>query len=416
MNIKENLAAELKAAQDIYRKAEAEGRDLTEEEAKSFDEHCSTAERLKEQLAGIAANAKKLNDLMVHDEVVDIDDDEPVETKSLSERYVASAAYKGYRKLVDRGLEPHDIHLGKSRIASLNEFYSAKAGTAITDTLAHSQAQRLAMVDLVNRPPITLLDVITRGSISAETVEYLQITSVTRNTAIVPENTGDDGTDTQKPQSTFGTNLETASVYDYADGYTVTNKMLRDSQVLATFLDTEFRYSFDLKLADVLLNGTGTNGVPKGLLKTTGVQAGEYSKTGDEAMNLVKEIRRSLTKLRKVGASANAILINPEDAEKIDLMQDTTNRFFGNGPWGTGPTTVWGRPLVECEQVAAGKVIVGDFKQLALLDRAGLSVEVFNQHKDYASRNLVYVRAELAAAQVIWRPSSFVVLEAKASA
>ena len=153
--------------------------------------------------------------------------------------------------------------------------------------------------------------------------------------------------------------------------------------------------------------------MPKGLLNTTGVQAGKYSKTGDEAMNLVKEIRRSLTKLRKVGAAANAILINPEDAEKIDLLQDTTNRFFGNGPWGTGPTTVWGRPLVECEQVAAGKVIVGDFKQLALLDRSGLSVEIFNQHKDYASRNLVYVRAELAAAQVIWRPSNFVVLEAQ---
>ena len=169
-----------------------------------------------------------------------------------------------------------------------------------------------------------------------------------------------------------------------------------------------------MKLADVLLNGSGSTGVPKGLLNTTGVQSGEYSKTGDEAMNLVKEIRRSLTKLRKVGAAANAILINPEDAEKIDLMQDTTNRFFGNGPWGTGPTTVWGRPLVECEQVAAGKVIVGDFKQLALLDRSGLSVEIFNQHKDYASRNLVYVRAELAAAQVIWRPSNFVVLEAQA--
>lgn len=414
MNIKENLAAELKAAQDIYRKAEAEGRDLTEEEAKSFDEHCSTAERLKEQLAGIAANAKKLNDLMVNDEVVDIDDDEPVETKSLSERYIGMPAYKNYAKLVERGLEPHDIHLGKSRIASLKEFYGAKAGTALTDSLVHAQAERLATVDMVNRPPVTLLDVITRGSISSESVEYLQITSVTRNTAIVPENTGDDAADTQKPQSTFGTNLETASVYDYADGYTVTNKMLRDSQVLATFLDTEFRYSFDLKLADVLLNGAGTNGVPKGLLKTTGVQAGEYSKTGDEAMNLVKEIRRSLTKLRKVGAAANAILINPEDAEKIDLMQDTTNRFFGNGPWGTGPTTVWGRPLVECEQVAAGKVIVGDFKQLALLDRSGLSVEIFNQHKDYASRNLVYVRAELAAAQVIWRPSNFVVLEAKA--
>lgn len=413
MNLKEQLAAEIKAATELYKTAQAEQRDMSEAEAKAFDEHCAKADELKTTIAKLADNTKKLTDLMIHDEVVDIDDDEPTDAKSLSERYIAGAAYKGYRKLVERGLEPHDIHLSKSRIASLKEFYGAKAGNALTDSLVHAQAERLATVDLVTRPPVTLLDVITRGSISSESVEYLQITSVTRNTAIVPENTGDDAADTQKPQSTFGTNLETASVYDYADGYTVTNKMLRDSQVLATFLDTEFRYSFDLKLADVLLNGSGTNGVPKGLLNTTGVQAGEYSKTGDEAMNLVKEIRRSLTKLRKVGAAANAILINPEDAEKIDLMQDTTNRFFGNGPWGTGPTTVWGRPLVECEQVAAGKVIVGDFKQLALLDRSGLSVEIFNQHKDYASRNLVYVRAELAAAQVIWRPSNFVVLEAQ---
>lgn len=413
MNLKEQLAAEIKAANDLYKTAQTEGRDMSDAEAKSFDEHCAKAEELKATIAKLTENTKKLQDLMIHDEVVDIDEDEPTDAKTLSGRYLASPAYKNYRKLVNENLDPRDIHLGKSRIASLNEFYAAKDGNAITTALAHSQAQRLPMVDLVDRPPITLLDVITRGSISAESVEYLQITSVTRNTAIVPENTGDDATDTQKPQSSFGTNLETAQVYDYADGYTVTNKMLRDSQVLATFLDTEFRYSFDLKLADVLLNGSGTNGVPKGLLNTTGVQAGEYSKTGDEAMNLVKSIRQSLTKLRKVGAAANAILINPEDAEKIDLMQDNNGRFFGNGPWGAGPTTVWNRPLVECEQIEPGKVIVGDFKQLALLDRSGLSIEVFNQHKDYASRNLVYVRAELAAAQVIWRPRNFVVLEAK---
>ena len=42
-----------------------------------------------------------------------------------------------------------------------------------------------------------------------------------------------------------------------------------------------------------------------------------------------------------------------------------------------------------------------------------LTVKFANQHKDYASRNLTYVRAELRAAQVIWRPANFVVLEAK---
>ena len=216
MNLKEQLAAEIKAATELYKTAQAEQRDMSEAEAKAFDEHCAKADELKTTIAKLADNTKKLTDLMIHDEVVDIDDDEPTDAKSLSERYIAGAAYKGYRKLVERGLEPHDIHLSKSRIASLKEFYGAKAGNALTDSLVHAQAERLATVDLVNRPPVTLLDVITRGSISSESVEYLQITSVTRNTAIVPENTGDDAADTQKPQSTFGTNLETASVYDYA--------------------------------------------------------------------------------------------------------------------------------------------------------------------------------------------------------
>ena len=70
-------------------------------------------------------------------------------------------------------------------------------------------------------------------------------------------------------------------------------------------------------------------------------------------------------------------------------------------------------PNTKSDKLEAGKAIVGDFRQMALLDRSGLTVEAFNQHKDYASRNLTYVRAELRAAQVIWRPANFVVLEAK---
>lgn len=416
MDLKAQLAAEIKAATDITEQAHAENRDLTDTEAKSFDEHLKTAEELKERIASYQANSKKL-DALVLDETSVHDGEGLTDANTMSERFVKSKPYATYHRLVEQNLDSRDISITKTRVGNLDEFYSAKyaskAGNALTSALALSQPQRLPMVDLVERPQITLLDLITRGRIDAESIEYLQILSVTRNTAIVPENTGDDTTDTLKPESTFATSLAKADVYDYADGYTVTNKMLRDSSALATYLNSEFRYSFDSKIADVLLNGTGTNGQPKGLLNTTGVQAGEYSKAGDEAMNLVKAIRRSLTKLRKVGAAANAILVNPEDAEKIDLMQDTNNRFYGNGPWGTGPTTVWGRPLVESEQVAAGKVIVGDFRQIALLDRTGLSIEAFNQHKDYAQRNLVYVRAELAAAQAIWRPKNFVVLEGK---
>ncbi|MDK6556029.1 phage major capsid protein, partial [Enterococcus faecalis] len=80
------------------------------------------------------------------------------------------------------------------------------------------------------------------------------------------------------------------------------------------------------------------------------------SKTGDEAHNLVVSIRQALTLLRKVGANANAVLLNPADAEKIDLLEDANKRFLGNGPFAVGPSTIWSRTIVECDQLAAGKV------------------------------------------------------------
>lgn len=417
MNIQEKLAAESKAAKQILDMARAENRDMTEEEAKSFDEHVTAAEQYKGMLEKMTANQKKLDSLVIDGEAdLDADDHPNIGEKSVGDRYVHSKNYSAYSELVKKGLASGDIRLGKSRLGSLDEFYAQKAGTALTTDLAYLQPQRMPVVDLVDRPPITLLDIITRGNIASRSLEYVQITSVTRNRAIVPENTGADSADTQKPQSTFATSKATAQVYDYADGYTVTNQMLEDAQVFATYLNSEFTYSFDSKIADVLLNGSGTDNEPKGLLNTTGVQAGEWSKSGDEAMNITVAVRKALTKLTHVGAQANAILINPADAEKIDLMKDSQGRFYGQGPFSTGPTMLWGRPFVQSEQIDEGKLIVGDFKQLALLDHKGLSIDVFNQHKDYASRNLVYVRAELSAAQVVWRPSNFVVLEGKAQA
>ena len=62
------------------------------------------------------------------------------------------------------------------------------------------------------------------------------------------------------------------------------------------------------------------------------------------------------------------------------------------------------------ERLVDTTAVLGDFKQVALLDREGLSVLAFNQHKDYAQRNLTYVRAELRAAQVIWKPNRLVVV------
>lgn len=408
------LAEQKAAAQEIVTKAEKEARELTDAEMKAFDEAVSEYDKLKERGEKAAKMTERLNAMnSTALDFGDADGDPEEKAGSLGERFVKA---KGYRELQATAKElgglgrNANINIAPTQVGSMKEFFASRKGAALTTDLAHIQNIRLPMIDQVVRPQLSLLDVISRGTTGGP-FEYLQVISVTRNTAIIPENTGDDATDKLKPQSTFATQLESAKVYDYADGYTVTNQLLQDDQALASFLNNEFTYSFDSILADKLLNGTGTNGEPKGLLNTTGVQQQAFTSGTDDPWAMVKAIRQAITKLNHVGASVNAILVSPEDAEALDLWRDNEGRFMGGGAYGSENPSIWRRPIVVSEQMEQGQLVVGDFRQLALLDRSGLSIQAFNQHKDYAARNLTYVRAELRAAQAIWRPAHFVVVE-----
>ena len=59
----------------------------------------------------------------------------------------------------------------------------------------------------------------------------------------------------------------------------------------------------------------------------------------------------------------------------------------------------------------AGQAIVGDFKTIHLLTRSPIEILVFNQHKDYAQRNLNYVRAEMRAMQLFRAPGKLAVVD-----
>lgn len=236
---------------------------------------------------------------------------------------------------------------------------------------------------------------------------------MTRGADVVPESSQEDGSWTDaglKPLSEIETELADAKVFTYADGFEVTNQLLSDAPAFASFMNNELEYNLDNIVEHYLLNGSGTGGEPLGLLNTTGVQQQSFD------TDMVTTVRKAITKVTRVGGQVTAVLMSPEDDEAWDLLQDGNQRYYGQGPFGSGPGTAWGRPRAVSERLSPGQVIVGDFRQIALLDREGLSILAFNQHKDYAQRNLTYVRAELRAAQVIWRPNRLVVAEVAAGA
>ncbi|MFG2506743.1 phage major capsid protein [Streptomyces rubiginosohelvolus] len=422
MTMRERLQALLKEAAEIVAKAkEGEGREFTEEEVTRINEIKSETDDLAAKVkaaddaqAAAAAMAGKVADRPVPKLSGVKDRQEDGDATTLGGQFVKSALYQEFRKDNPTGLgEGSAVSIGRTRVGSLKEWMAGRKATSapLQVGLGHVAPIRMPMVDQVDRDNLTILDLISRGE-SDGPFEYLQVTGVTRNAAVVKDEIlpGDPSTDL-KPTSTIQTELADAKPYTYADGYDVTNALLSNAPALASYMDNELEYSIDWVVEDMLLNGPGTNGKPKGILHTTGVQELTYT-PGTDAMAQVKAIRQAITKITTLpGGNVTAALMSPEDDEAWDLMQDANDRFFGQGPFGQGPNTSWGRARALSQRLAPGTVILGDWRQVALLDVEGLSILAFNQHKDYAQRNLVYVRAELRAMQVIWKPNRLIVVK-----
>ncbi|CBG73495.1 putative phage major capsid protein [Streptomyces scabiei 87.22] len=425
MTLREKLQALLKEAADLVAKAREENREFTEDEVaritelkKESDEVEAKVQAADAAQAAAAAMAGKASvqpgtppagpagALQVKDR------QETADAATLGERFVKSSLYGEFRKQHPTGLgQGSAVDIGRIKVGTMKEWLGGRKATAspLQVALGHVQPVRMPMVDQVDRDNLTILDLVTRGEASGP-FEYLQVTGVTRNAAIVPDEILP-GDATVKPTSTIQTELADAKPYTYADGYDVTNALLSDAPALATYMNNELEYSLDSVIEDKLLNGTGASGEPKGILHTTGVQELTYS-PGPDAMAQVKAIRQAITKITTLpGGNVTACLMSPEDDEAWDLLQDTTDRFMGQGPFGQGPSTSWGRARALSQRLSPGTVILGDWRQVALLDVEGLSILAFNQHKDYAQRNLVYVRAELRAEQVIWKPNRLIVVK-----
>jgi hypothetical protein len=408
--------------------AKSESRDVTTEELAEVDQLSAEADDLDRQIkaadtaqaniarltAGQPAGGKgDQRPAPVLDGVTDVQ--EQVDAATFGDAYIQSEAYTAWRKRAGSGfgngtpIAIDEVKAGNLR-AFVRGFKDARRGTKadpppLQTGLGHVQNVRMPTVDLTTPPPLALLDLIdTSGQIGGPSFEYLQITAVTRGAAVVPDEILP-ADSTVKPLSGLSTNLATAKVYTYADGYTVTNQMLADAPGMATYLNGQLGYNINAVIEEMILNGTGASGQPFGITHTTGVQAQAFD------TNMVTTLRKAITKLTKIGAPITAVALSPEDDEAFDLLQDADGRYMSQGPWSSGPGTVWGRPRVVSQAIDPGTAILGNWRTVSLMDREGLSVLAFNQNADYARRNLVYVRGELRAAQAIWKPAELCIAD-----
>ena len=403
MDLKQQRAAAIKAAQDIIAKAKSEDRDLTADEVAQVETHETELKSATEKIEAAEKSAATVARLSAW-EVKEPEQGGEVKATAtpaaggIGERFVKSEGMEALRKQYGPSAirdTKNPIHVEAKNLGGLGDLGIGSKATITTETGQATPERVPGYRSTLLDEPSAFLSLITTGTTASSWLEYAQILSETDNAAIVPEGE-------LKPLSDLTTGKAEAKAHVYADGFDVTNQTLADDGALAAYMQSRIIQHVNNKVEDTVINGDVAANV-KGILDTTGTQAQAFD------TDVLTTLARALAKVEAVQVDPQAIVMNPSDVWALKLLKNGNGDFYAGGPFNNAAFAPWGVPLVSSNRVAAGTALVGNFTSFQLLQREALSVVAFNQHKDYAQRNMSYVRAELRAMQLFYAPREVVV-------
>lgn len=252
--------------------------------------------------------------------------------------------------------------------------------------------------------PLNAIGLVTRLVTSSNAIEFVRQTAFTNNAAPTPDADSTDSADNtgRKPESAMTWERVSTSVKWIPHGIPILRSTMDDAPQLQSMIDQMLVYGLLEELEDQIISGDGLGDNFTGILSTANVQTQAFSSSK------IETLRKALTKVKITGrAQPTAILLNPNDWESIELTLDAEDRYLLGGPVAPAQPRLWGLSVVESEAIAPGTALVGDFKKAIIWDRMAASVDVFDQHKDFAEKNMLYLRAEMRAAFGVIRPKAF---------
>lgn len=299
--------------------------------------------------------------------------------QSLGEQFVTDPAFKAWlAQVAPKGHVPDRVKLQSPGV----EIKTLLTGVSSTSAGALVVNERLNIIDAGTfQRPLTVLDLISKGTTSSDTAEYVRQGTHTNNAAPVAEATAtDDGTGA-KPESAMVLAIITEVAKTIAHWIPSTRRALADAGQLRSLIDTFLRYGLDEELEDQILNGDGIGEHFLGIYNTpnTSTQAWDT--------NILTTTRKARTKVRTLGrATPNGYLLHPTDWETIDLLQDNEARYYFGGPSAIGSPRLWGLPVVESEANAVGAGLCADWRLAMLWDREQAQILVSDSHSDFFIR------------------------------
>jgi HK97 family phage major capsid protein len=385
----QKLVADAKALRNTLEERQEAGGDVTQEERNNLQAMIDDGTKLKAQIEQEA----KLDEMdtwinaPAHERRSKLGAEAPQRAKSWGTMVVESKEFE-FASENGRGMAPvmvKDIH-------GLAE----AAGGALVE------AMRDPELGMIAQRPRSVLDLITVAQTNSNSVQYAR--QLARTNAAAPKLDYDSGW-----VSNITFELKTAPVETIPTYVEAHRHILADAPQLRSLIDSELTYMVRKVLEDQIVSGNGTSPQFDGLTHVSGIQTRTQGATGDRGGETTDTkadaLRRAITDIQLAFYEVDGVLINPGDAEDLELAKDANGNYLNI--YDPVALRLWRVPVVESSVMTAGTALVGNFRMGATLwDRQQTEIRVGEPGSMFL-QNAVAILAELRAAFGVKRPTAF---------
>jgi HK97 family phage major capsid protein len=392
LELRKERTALVKEAKAIVEKAEAEKRDLTEDEQKAYDGLMARIGTNKaDETRHIQLNG--LENELAPQEPIKPDPGVSTRTrKTVGRAFVESEQYKAMRK--SGKYESDAFEIERRDIVSSDE---GSAGDLIVP-------ERVPGIITEPERAFRIRDLLAKATTTSNSIEFVRETLFTDNAAVVAESKEGSGGEVEKPESGLTFENDSVPVVTVAHWIPATRQVVADAPGLAAYINSRLIYGLKLEEEDQLLNQTGAPNID-GLINQA--QAFNIALNADDTA--IDIIRKGVLQARLAEYPVNGVVLHPTDFANIELLKDSTGRYI----WVTvpegGQMRLWRVPVVETTAITEGTFLLGAFGLGAQIwDRETVGIRISEHHADFFIKNMVAILCEERIALTVYRPQAFV--------
>jgi len=239
-------------------------------------------------------------------------------------------------------------------------------------------------VDNIQRPVIKVRNVVNTGTTGSKYVVYI---SQDANTSA--DWTNEAGTKAQSNPAYLEVSVEVKKV---ASTVKVSKEMLADLAFVRSEINSDLMAGLDQAIEFSLINGTGGLDLDGLLSFAQTFSAGSFAASIPSA-NISDVIRVAKAQIQAANFEPTHVLLNPEDAAKIELTKTQSGEYTYPAFWDMN-MRVAGLIVVTSTNIAPGTFLVGDMSKSNVRIRENMSLQVGYVNDDF-QRNMVTILAEM---------------------